>query len=207
MDPIASPTEQGAPRPPGRPRSARADRAILDATVDLFVEQGYQGMSIEGVAARAGVGKTTIYRRWASKEELVVDAIEELIFDVHPKDTGSLRDDLVDLLVQLQTVLSSTRAGEVFPRMLPEVAAASPLGRAWLERVIQPRFAMLGSMLSRGVDRGELPEGVDLEVTRGMLVGPLIFWKLLRRLPRKGALERAERIVDTLLDGLRAPNR
>jgi AcrR family transcriptional regulator len=202
-EPVASPAEQGT-RPPGRPRSARADRAILDATVDLFVEQGYQGMSIEAVAARAGVGKTTIYRRWPSKEDLVVDAIEELIFDVQPKDTGSLRDDLVDLLVQLQTVLTSTRAGEVFPRMLPEVAAASPLGRAWLEKVIQPRFAMLGSMLRRAVDRGELPDGVDLEVARGMLVGPLIFWKLMRRLPRKGARERAERIVDGLLGGLRA---
>jgi AcrR family transcriptional regulator len=168
------------------------------------VEQGYQGMSIEGVAARAGVGKTTIYRRWPSKEDLVVDAIEELIFDVQPRDTGSIRDDLVDLLVQLQTVLTSSRAGEVFPRMLPEVAAASPLGRAWLEKVIGPRFAMLGSMLSRAVDRGELPGSIDLEVARAMLVGPLIFWKLLRRLPRKGARERAERIVDGLLDGLRA---
>lgn len=199
---VPAPAEEKT-RPPGRPRSARADRAILDATVDLLVEQGYQGMSIEGVAARAGVGKTTIYRRWRSKEDLVVDAIEELILDVKPKDTGSLRDDLIDLLVQLQTVLTSTRAGEVFPRMLPEIAAASPLGRVWLEKVVQPRFAMIGSMLRRAVDRGELPERVDLEVARAMLVGPLMLWKLMRRLPRRGARERAERIVDGLLGGLR----
>lgn len=163
---MTSIAKQPPARSLGRPRSARAHQAILDATIDLFVEQGYQGMSIEGVAARAGVGKTTIYRRWTSKGDLILDAIEELLFDVHPRDTGSLRDDLADLLVQLQTVLTSSRFGEVFPRMVPEIAAGSPLGRAWLEQVIEPRFAILRSMLRRGVDRGELPKDVDLEVAR-----------------------------------------
>ena len=200
---MTSIAKQPPARSLGRPRSARAHQAVLDATIDLFVEQGYQGMSIEGVAARAGVGKTTIYRRWTSKEDLILDAIEELLFDVHPRDTGSLRDDLADLLVQLQTVLTSSRFGEVFPRMVPEIAAGSPLGRAWLEQVIEPRFAILRSMLRRGVDRGELPKDVDLEVARAMLVSPLILWKLMRRLTREGARERAERIVDTVLGGLR----
>jgi AcrR family transcriptional regulator len=200
---MTSTAEQPA-RSPGRPRSARAHRAILDAAIDLFVEQGYQGMSIEGVAARAGVGKTTIYRRWPSKEDLIVDAIDELIFEVQPPDTGSLRADLIGLLVQLQNALTTSRAGEVFPRMAAEVAAASPLGLAYLERVIAPRFALLGSVVSRGVDRDELPAGVDLELMRAMLVGPLILWKLMRRLNREDARERAEGIVDMVLEGLRA---
>ena len=82
---MVSATERSPARAPGRPRSAQAHRAILDATIELFVESGYEGLSIEGVAARAGVGKTTIYRRWSSKEDLIVDAIGELIFTWSPR--------------------------------------------------------------------------------------------------------------------------
>jgi AcrR family transcriptional regulator len=195
-----------AVRPPGRPRDPQADRAILDAAIELFVKQGYEAMSMEGIADRARVGKTTIYRRWPSKEELVVDAIDELIMDVEPVDTGSLRRDLVELLTQLQVVLTSSRAGEVFPRMIPHVAGGTPLGRAYLRRVIEPRFAMLRSTLGHAVERGELPPGVDPELLRGLLVGPLLMWKLIGRLTRKGARERAEQIVDAVLKGLSRPS-
>jgi AcrR family transcriptional regulator len=196
-------TAEHPARSPGRPRSERAHRAILDAAINLFVEQGYEAMSIEGVAALAGVGKTTIYRRWQSKEDLLIDAIDELIMDVEPPDTGSLRKDLVDLLTQLQVVLTSSRAGEVFPRMIPHVAGGSPLGRAYLQRVIEPRFAMLRSTLGHAVERGEFPADADPELVRGLLVGPLLMWKLIGRMSREGARERAERIVDTVLKGLR----
>ena len=195
-------TAEEPARSPGRPRSERAHRAILDAALDLFVEQGYEAMSIEGVAARAGVGKTTIYRRWQSKEDVVIDAIDELIMEVDPPDTGALRQDLVDLLTQLQVILTSSRAGEVFPRMMPHVAGGSPLGRAYLQRVIEPRFAMLRATLGRAVERGELPAGVDPELVRGLLIGPLLMWKLLGRLSREGARERAELIVDAVLKSL-----
>lgn len=192
------------PRPRGRPRSARAHRAILEAAIALFVEQGYEAMSIEGVAARAGVGKTTIYRRWSSKEDLVVDAIEEVLLEVEVVDTGSLRDDLVRILVQMQTTLASSRAGEAFPRMVAEIASASPLGRRYLERVVAQRLVMLGAILSGGAERGELPAGADLDVARGMLVGPLILWRLIGRLSAEGVQGRAEAIVDTVLAGLRS---
>jgi AcrR family transcriptional regulator len=198
--------EREAARPPGRPRDPQADRAILDAAIELFVKHGFETMSMEGIADRAHVGKTTIYRRWQSKEEVVVDAIDELIMDVEPPDTGSLRRDLVELLTQLQVVLTSSRAGEVFPRMIPHVAGSTPLGRAYLRRVIEPRFAMLRSTLGKAVERGELPAGVDPELLRGLLVGPLLMWKLIGRLTRKGARQRAEQIVDTVLAGLSRPS-
>ena len=200
---MTSTAEQPA-RSPGRPRSERAHRAILDAALELFVEQGYEAMSIEGVATRAGVGKTTIYRRWQSKEDLVIDAIDELIMDVEPVETGSLRQDLVDLLTQLQVVLTSSRAGEVFPRMIPHVAGGSPLGKAYLRRVIEPRFAMLRTTLGHAVERGEFPADADPELVRGLLVGPLLMWKLIGLLSGKGALPQAERLVDAALEGLRA---
>ncbi len=197
-------TKPGTAGSPGRPRSAEAHRAILEAAIDLFVEQGYEAMSMEGIAARAGVGKTTIYRRWDSKEDLVVDAIGELIFDVDPPDTGSVREDLVEMLVIVQTIMSSSPAGEIFPRMAAHVAGATPLGRAYLERVIAPRFALLQAMAARGVDRGELPSDTDPELLRALLIGPVLMWKLLGRLSRKGARDRAEAIDDPVLRGLRA---
>src|SRR6266496_6782642 len=86
--------EQGI-RKPGRPRSAQAHKAILDATLELLAEGGFQGLSIEAVAARAGVGKTTIYRRWPSKNELVMDAIREVQVNLSVIDTGNFRKDVV----------------------------------------------------------------------------------------------------------------
>ncbi|MGH2662734.1 MAG: TetR/AcrR family transcriptional regulator [Actinomycetota bacterium] len=191
-------------RPPGRPRSAEAHRAILDAAIDLFVEEGFEGMSIEAVAARAGVGKTTIYRRWTSKEDLLVDAIDQLIFHVEAPDTGSLREDLVEMLTTLQTIFTSSRAGAIFPRMAPHVASSSPLGKAYLERIIAPRFVLLQGMLARGVEREELPAGTDPELVRALLVGPIVLWKLTGRLSRRAARQRAEAVVDTVLAGLRS---
>jgi AcrR family transcriptional regulator len=198
----ATETAQRVERSQGRPRSEKAHRAILDAAIDLFVEEGFEGMSVEGVAARAGVGKTTIYRRWSSKEDLVIDAIDQLIFDVQPPDTGSVREDLVEMLTTVQTIFTTSRAGEVFPRMFAHVAAASPLGQAYLERVIGPRFVLLQGMIARGVERGELPADVDPELIRALLVGPVLLWKLTGGLTPRGARRRAERIVDTVLGGL-----
>jgi len=194
--------DRGGSRRPGRPRSQSAQRAILDAALDLLAAEGFERMSIEAVAARAGVGKTTIYRWWTSKDDLVIDAMENLIADVQPPDTGSVRSDLVELIVQIERVLGSTRAGEVFPRMVAEVAAASPLGLAYLDRVIAPRFAIVDSILVRGVRRGELRTDLDLELARDLLVGPMVFAKLTRRLPSRRGARRAQRLVDLLLGGL-----
>ena len=85
----------GTARRPGRPRDPQADEAITSAIVDVLAEQGFSGFTVEEVAARAGVGKATIYRRWSTKEELVLAAAERVMVHVEPPDTGSLRDDLV----------------------------------------------------------------------------------------------------------------
>src|SRR5258708_35021930 len=91
-------TEHRVPRPPGRPRSERAEQAIIEATLDLLIEEsGVAGVTIEAVASRAGVGKTTIYRRWANKEALIVDALATLKEPVPPLAGVSVRDDLIML--------------------------------------------------------------------------------------------------------------
>jgi AcrR family transcriptional regulator len=202
MSPVSVPATS---RPPGRPRSARADRAILDAALALFVEEGVDAMTVEGVAARSGVAKTTIYRRWDSKEDLVVAAIDRLIGDVRTPDTGSLREDVVDLLTQMTTLLTGTVAGDVLPRMLGEVARQTPLGRAYVAGVLQPRFRELDTVLRRGVERGELPADADLELARDLVIGPMVVRRVLGRMPRRRAREAAERLTDAVLAALRAP--
>lgn len=191
-------------RPPGRPRSEEAHRAILDAAIDLFIEQGFEALSIEGVAARAGVGKTTIYRRWESKEDLLIAAMNEVIFDVEVTDTGSLREDLVGVAVNIQKIFSSSKGGPMFARMVPYMVADTPLGRAHHERIIGPRFARLDGIVTRGIGRGELRPDVNPEMVRALMVGPVLMWMLTHQLTQKGIKKRAEELVDTVLQGLLA---
>jgi AcrR family transcriptional regulator len=190
-------------RPPGRPRSAAAHEAILRSAVALFIEQGFEGMSVEAVAARAGVGKATIYRRWPSKEELVIDAVTQVFAEAATPDRGKVRDDLIQSGRELHVLMSSSLTGEVFPRMAAEVARRSPLGRLYGARVIGPRRAIFGEALRRGIERGELLESTDVELAIDQLVGALLLRRLTGRLKRSDP-ELVERAVDMLLAGLRA---
>jgi len=187
-------------RPPGRPRSAQAHQAILDAAVALFIEEGLEGMSVEAVAARAGTGKTTIYRRWPSKEDLVIDAIAQVLSTAPATDTGSVREDLLQLGRELHGLMSSSATGGVFPRMAAEVARRSRLGRLYGQRVIEPRRAALAGALLRGIERGELPKDTDVELAIDLLVGGLLLRRLTGRLRRSDPTP--ERAVDLLLAGL-----
>jgi AcrR family transcriptional regulator len=193
-------TTRGGSVRPGRPRSAQAHQAILDAAVALFIEQGLEGMSVEAVAARAGTGKTTIYRRWTSKEDLVIDAIAQVLAAAPTTDTGSVREDLLRLGRELHGLMSSSATGGVFPRMAAEVTRRSRLGRLYGQRVIGPRRAALAEALQRGIQRGELPKDTDVELAIDLLVGGLLLRRLTGRLRRSDPTP--ERAVDILLAGL-----
>jgi AcrR family transcriptional regulator len=172
-------TEPSARRPPGRPRSARADRAILEAALDLFGEVGFEGLTIEGIAERAGVGKTTIYRRWPSKEELVSAAVGALSAELAVPDTGSVREDLIDLVRVVVRFITSEPAGRVLPRMASEMAAGSSMGKAYVAMVIGPRRELVAEALRRGIERGELRRDLDLDLTIDALIGPIIVRRML----------------------------
>jgi len=192
-----------ATRHPGRPRSAHANQAIQDAAIELFVEQGFEAMSMEGVAARAGVGKTTIYRRWDSKEDLVMDAMVCHITAIEDPDLGAVREDLVHLITAFQQTAHSTALGHIFPRMVAEVSDGSALGRLYSRRVIEPRRQMLRSIFQRGVDRGELPEGTDVEMGIDLIMGPVMLRRLFGKAPIRGAHALSQRHVDVVLAGLK----
>src|SRR4051794_19918116 len=111
-------TDAAAKRRPGRPRSAAAEQAILGATLGLAAEMGLTRMTIEGVAARAGVGKATIYRRWASKEELFARAVRSLAADMElPPDRGSFRADWLEVMGPEFARLAASGAARILPRL------------------------------------------------------------------------------------------
>jgi AcrR family transcriptional regulator len=184
---------------PGRPRSEEADRAIQAATLDLLVEEGFTKMSIEGVAARAGVGKATIYRRWPAKEDLVVDAVvRHCLEHVVSPDTGSLPGDVLALL--RATLGKMRRDGHIMQAFAAEQGHHPQLAEAFRSTFLADRRAAAREILERGVARGELPPDADLDLL--IDVGPAIMWHRLvvTGLPLDDDLP--ERIVSQFYTGL-----
>jgi AcrR family transcriptional regulator len=164
------------PRRPGRPRSALAHVAILEATLELLAERGLAALTIEGVAARAGVGKATVYRRWASKPALVREAITRIgTGDMPLPDTGSVRGDVIAMMRGRRESASATRAGFFIPRLVAEAAADPELGPLLDEVLVQPGRRIMRLILERGIERGELRRGLDLESAVDLLVGAIVY--------------------------------
>ena len=189
-------------RRPGRPRSEQADWAIIDAALSLFAESGPEGLCIERVAARAGVGKATIYRRWPGKEDLLLDAIAALKTPLPEPAGRSAREDLVALLGAMCEETADPRRARQFALLLGEGAKYPRLMARYLETVVEPRREVIRTVLRRGIATGELRPGLDVEAALFMLVGAVI----ARRGPEMEAVppEYPERVVDELLRGLAA---
>jgi AcrR family transcriptional regulator len=209
MDSVTSPAQSvparphadGPARPPGRPRSAKADEAILEAVLDLLQDGvAVDALSIEAVAARAGVGKATIYRRWANKESLLVDAVRRLKGDPPVVAGVSIRDDLIMVLSAMGRP-RDTRALRVLPCLVPEVLR-NPVQYRLYQEVVEPRREVMREVLRRGVRTGELRPDLDVEITLAMLTGPILIQKLLRWNPAIDDQTLPERVVDTVLAGI-----
>ena len=155
-----APAEGDAPgqgRRPGRPRDAHRDEAILAAALEILNSEGYVGLTIEGVAARAGVGRPTIYRRWASKAELVVAALVDTVHIAVPDvDTGSLRRDLVAMQRRQVALMNSPESRRITAGLVADLATDPELGHTYVSEYLVPRRAIVFRVLQRAVDRGEL---------------------------------------------------
>ncbi|HLZ60547.1 MAG TPA: TetR/AcrR family transcriptional regulator [Ktedonosporobacter sp.] len=163
-------------RKPGRPRSAQAHQAILDATLELLVEVGLQAMSIEQVAARAAVGKKTIYRRWSSKEALVSDAIRSIQADMPVIDTGHLRDDLISMYrTAWQSLQSKPLIRPLYLRLASECDAHPAVFHVFVSRLALPRFHQFVQMVEKAQARGEIRQDLDLQLVTDLLIGPMLF--------------------------------
>jgi AcrR family transcriptional regulator len=187
-------------RKPGRPRSERAEQAILEAALDLFAESGVSGVCMEAVATRAGVGKATIYRRWPGKEELLLDALSVLKSPLPEPRGESVREDLVAMLRVMCQDGADPRWMRRYTLLLGEGEKYPKVMERYKETVVEPRRDMIRSVLRRGIATGELRPDSDVEVAMFMLTGAVL---------ARGRHDAefltpayAERVVDGVLRGL-----
>lgn len=184
----------------GRPRSMRAERAIIDAALELFAESGPQGLCIEKVASKAGVGKATIYRRWPGKEDLLLDAIAAMKTPLPEPKGESVREDLAALVDAIGRESTDPRRARQYALLLGEGAAYPRLLERYMETVIEPRRETVRTVLRRGVATGELREETNVEVAVDILTGAVLARpRAARERPDRGY---ARRVVDELLTGL-----
>jgi len=183
----------------GRPRSERAHRAILDAARELITEGGFADLRLEHVAARAGVGKATIYRRWGSKEELALELLLELAAPfLEIKDVGDTRAELRAAVNNSIRGLTRSPFGPVLRALLPQIATNPALGDPFRATVVQARRDEIARVIRRGIERGDLRPDTDPGVAAELLAGPVYY-----RLVFGGRLDPrfAGQIVDAYLGG------
>jgi AcrR family transcriptional regulator len=193
------PGEATVERRPGRPRDARADEAIIQASVEVLADKGPAGFTVDAVAARAGCGKATIYRRWSSRASLLLETAHRMGLEPAVVDTGSVRDDLVALMTQFGAKLTDTPAGRILPGVVAE-AAVNPEMRRVLSRFVHDRRDRPRQAIVRGVERGELPPDTDVELLLDILGGSVFYRVLVSGEPGDEAF--AKRLVDLVLSSL-----
>ena len=185
-----------------RGRSARIRAAVLDATVDALVAQGIDRVSIADIAARAGVHETSIYRRWGTKETLIIDALfARTEHDLPIPDTGSLRGDLIAGARSLAELLSSPIGALIAGASA--LTVDDPDLAATRDRYWASRFAFADTIVRRAIERGELPPGVQPRPAMDMLAGALHMRAMLTHEPLEPDLP--ERLADVALFGLHGP--
>ncbi|NUU15829.1 TetR/AcrR family transcriptional regulator [Cellulomonas humilata] len=191
-------TTAAAAAPRLDPRVARSRAAVLTATVQLLIERGIAGATVEAVAARSGVAKTTIYRQWPDQPSLVLDAFSSLLAAQEPPDTGTLREDLLQMLRGLAAALTTSPAAALMPALI-DAAERQPAYRALHHREAEARHSSLRTVLGRGIERGELPPGTEVDLLVDLLAGPLFH----RRWVSDRVLDDhfATAVVDTVLLG------
>jgi len=160
---------------PGRPRSAASHQAILKAALELLSKVGFEAMSIEAIATRAGVGKTTIYRRYSSKDELVADAIESIREEVLIPDTGNLWGD-IDALIENAAQITLTPLGRQAVAMIISSASSNPgFAQIYWEKYLQPRRQSFAIVIERAKGRNEIPTDLDSGLVFDAMSGIMLY--------------------------------
>jgi AcrR family transcriptional regulator len=186
------------------PRVARTRATVLGAAIDLLAERGYSGFSVEGVVERTGVAKTTLYRHWPTRNDLLAAAIAKLdgagLDGAGPlPDTGSVRQDLLDLQALRVRAARTTQWERCMPALV-EAAAHHPELAEIVARLTGQILAQIETLLARGVERGELRQGLDLQLAASALIGPIVFRRLL--LHEAPTLQGVAAVLDLLMQGI-----
>lgn len=192
------------PMPEEAKRPAETEAAILTATREILGESGVRGLTMEGVAARAGVGKTTLYRRWGSKEDLALEVLLDMASQVvvAVPDLDGTREELVAFVDGSVKVLRTTLMGRVIQGLVPELATDPKLAGPFREQVVAMRLAEVRRIVERGIARGDLRPDTDVTLANELLFGPVYYRLLLSGAPLEPGL--AERIVDAVLSAFAA---
>lgn len=183
-------------RPRGRPRDPSRDEAIIEASIDVLVREGYDRLSMEAVAAAAGVGKATVYRRWGSKAELVIDAMASLKPAIDGIDTGTLDGD-IELMVLASCSPYSQRLFQVMVSICSALPREPDLLEAFKTRFTEPRIERITEMLERARSRGELGPEVDVAMAASLVPSLMLQRALMTGQP--GGRAYAEQIVGSVL--------
>jgi AcrR family transcriptional regulator len=181
------------------PRVERSRRVILEATLEELGEVGYGTLTIEAVAARAGVGKSTIYRHWPGKLELVEDAFRTLKAPVEIPEDGSLRERVIAVVSQVACLVEQSTYSACMPALI-EAAERDAQVRDFHTRFSAERRAGLVGLLRDAIESGGLPPGADPELLADALIGPIVLRRLM--LGETVDPEMASQIVDQVLPGI-----
>lgn len=185
----------------GRPRSPEADAAIVRAALEQLVACGFEGTTVEAVAARAGVAKSTVYRRYPGKLELLTSVLALSAASTgEPRDTGSVGGDLVAVADQLRTLLNGTTFGAAVPALV-SAAARHPEVAEVLRTFVHARREPARAALARGIERGEVRGDVDVEGVIDAVVAPVFYRMFVLRQPVSRA--RIDSVVELALAGVR----
>jgi AcrR family transcriptional regulator len=177
------------------PRSERSRQAILDAASALIAERGVEGLTIEGVAARSGVAKTTIYRRWRDKDELALAILVDTTENIKaPPDLGDTRKEL---LTFVKTAKSIIKPGGAVTGLVSDIATKPHLSKIYREQIVDRRLAEMKIVIDRGIARGDLRPDTDVRVAHELLVGPLYYRLLFSGAPLNMA--HANAVVDAMM--------
>ena len=205
MDSSAAASAEGrardAARRPGRPRSERAEQAILDATLEAVGDCGLDGVRCEDVAARAGVGKATLYRRWPGKEDLLIAAFASLKSPLPQPRGESVREDLIAMLQVMVDDADDPRYAQQYALLHGEGQRYPRLMARYKERVVEPRRELVRAVLRRGAATGELRPDTDIEVAMLALMGAVLARGGQRAEP-PASPGFATRVIDELLLGI-----
>jgi AcrR family transcriptional regulator len=185
---------------PGDPRDARSRAAVLEATLELLGEVGHSGTTVEAIAERSGVAKTTIYRHWPSRAQLLFDAFHNSVERVEFVPTGDIRTDLVNVGRGLATKLRDPRASRIMATLL-DAAESDPELSEISTTFTAGRRAAVKEILDAGVASGELDPDLDTELGAVLLGGPLFYLRMMLHEPADDAT--LERILDMVMAGLR----
>ena len=188
------------PRPRGRPRDARVDRSVLDAALGLLAEGGPDALTIDAVATRAGVARTTVYRRWRGKDELVLAVLDEVVARLMPApNLGDTRADLLAIVDAVVRVLADADVRGLITAIIAESTRNAPLAQTFRLRLLDLRRDELRNVLEGGIARGELDGELDVEAAADLLIGPVYYRMLVAGEQPPGRY--AERVVDAFLRG------